>query len=173
MEKSNLQNIIFAALMAAITAIATMVIRIPSFGGTGYVNVGDAAVLLCSWLIGGIYGALASGIGSAMADLLGGYAYYVPGTFAIKFTMALVAWIIYKRLDGHSKNKVYVYIISALPAEVIMVVGYFLYKAFILGKGYAAAVPNVFTNCIQGAVCLVSAVLTVLALKQVRGLGHV
>jgi len=162
--------------MAAMTCIATMVIRVPSVGAVGYVNIGDALVLLCAWLIGGVYGALAASIGSALADLLAGYAYYVPGTFVIKFTMAIVAYIIFNKIKQrdhgiqkeHNKAGIVTYILSALPAEALMVVGYFFYKALLLGKGFAAAVPSIFTNIVQGITCIIIATAIAKALSHVR-----
>lgn len=173
MERSQLNRVIYAALMAAVTCIATMVIRVPSVGAVGYVNIGDTAVLICAWFIGGVYGALAAGIGSGLADLLSGYAYYVPGTFIIKFTMALVAYFILKELKSdESKHnglmRSVCYLISGIPAEIIMIIGYFFYKALILGKGFAAAVPSVFSNLAQGITCLITALLLSIALDKVR-----
>ena len=42
----KLRNIVTASTFAAITTLATMVIKVPTFGTNGYVNIGDAAVLL-------------------------------------------------------------------------------------------------------------------------------
>lgn len=62
----------------------------------GYVNLGDCAVLMSAWVLGPLYGGAAAGIGSALADLLSGYAHYVPGTFAIKLVMAVAAALIFR-----------------------------------------------------------------------------
>ena len=53
-----------------------------------------------------------------------------------------------------------------LPSEVIMVAGYFGYKALILGKGLAAAasIPN---NLVQAAVGIVLSVVLYTALAKV------
>ena len=88
MRNSN-RRLVTAAMMAAMTVIATMVITIPTAGG-GYVNIGDALVILSGWLLGGPYGALAAGIGSALADVLSGYAVYAPATFVIKALMGFI-----------------------------------------------------------------------------------
>ena len=72
-----------AALLAALTAVATMIIRIPT-PTQGYIHLGDGMVLICGILLGPGLGALAAGIGSMMADLIGGYMAWVPGTFAIR-----------------------------------------------------------------------------------------
>ena len=96
MNNKAVNRIVLSALFAALAYVATSIIRIPTF--TGYVNIGDTIVLLSAWLIGGVYGALAAGIGSALADLLASYTTYVPGTFIIKFLMALVAFVIFLSL---------------------------------------------------------------------------
>lgn len=54
-----------------------MIIKVPTFGMNGYVNIGDAAVLISAWLLGNPYGAFAAGIGSGLADLLSGYPAYI------------------------------------------------------------------------------------------------
>lgn len=164
-------KIVYCALMAAITCIATMVIRVPSIGAVGYVNIGDTAVLLSAWQIGGVYGALAAGVGSALADLLAGYAYYVPGTFIIKFLMALVASVLIGRAGRHFAEEsrgrwIAAHVISGVSAELIMIAGYFFYKALILGKGFAAAVPSVFTNIAQAITCLITAIAAAILLKK-------
>ena len=64
-----------AGALAALSCAATMVLRIPSPTG-GYLNLGDAVVLLGAYLLGPAWGALAGGIGPALADLLAGYAAY-------------------------------------------------------------------------------------------------
>ena len=60
-----------AGALAALGCAATMVLRIPSPTG-GYLNLGDAVVLLGAYLLGPAWGALAGGIGPALADLLVG-----------------------------------------------------------------------------------------------------
>ena len=74
------------AVMAAITCIATMVIQIPI--PLGYAHLGDAFILLTVLFIGRKSGIWAGGIGSALADLLTGYAYWAIPTFIIKSLMA-------------------------------------------------------------------------------------
>ena len=79
----------------ALTVVATTFIRIPL--PLGYVNLGDAFVLLSVFVLGLVYGTIAGGFGSALADLFG-YITYAPGTLIIKTAMALVAYLIYKAI---------------------------------------------------------------------------
>ncbi|WP_299054753.1 ECF transporter S component [uncultured Eubacterium sp.] len=154
MNSKVVSKIVLTALFAALVYVATSIIRYPTFGTQGYINIGDTIVLLSAWLIGGVYGALAAGIGSALADLLAQYVTYVPGTFIIKFLMALVAYLIFTAFKKTNINKVVAYIVSGVVAELIMVFGYFLYESTILGYGLAAA-DSIPSNAIQAGTCLV------------------
>ncbi len=149
----KLRSIVTASVLAAITTLATIVIKVPTFGTNGYVNIGDAAVLISAWLLGNPYGALAAGIGSGLADLLAGYPAYIPGTTVIKFIMAFVAALIFKNLKERLPKTV-AYIISGIIAEVLMITGYFLYESTILGYGIAAS-ASVISNAVQGITCLI------------------
>ena len=62
------------AVFMALICVATMVIQIPI--PLGYAHLGDCMILLATYLLGPVAGMLASGIGSAMADILTGYANY-------------------------------------------------------------------------------------------------
>jgi len=155
-----------ASMLAALTCIATMVIKVPTVGTNGYVNIGDSIVLLSAWLLGNPYGAIAAGLGSGLADLLSGYPTYVPGTIVIKFAMAFVGFIIYNALNRAGVNKLVSYIVSGIAAELIMVFGYFLYESTLLGYGIGAA-ASIPSNLVQGITCLVLGVLLVTALVKV------
>ena len=86
-----------AALLAALTTAATMVIRIPT-PTLGYIHLGDSMVLICGILLGPGLGAAAAGIGSMLADLFSGFTAWAPGTFAIKALTALVGGSLYRLL---------------------------------------------------------------------------
>lgn len=154
MNSKQVTKIVLTALFAALTFVATYVIKVPTVGTNGYVNIGDTLVLLSAWLIGGVYGGLAAGIGSALSDLIAGYGTYVPGTLVIKFIMAVVAYLIFEAIKKANINKVVGYITSGVVAELIMVFGYFAYESTLLGYGLAAA-ASIPSNFIQAGTCLV------------------
>ena len=138
MTNKAIRTLVLAALFAALTCVATMVIQIPS-PMNGYVNLGDCFVLLAGWVLGPLYGSLAAGIGSALADMFTGYMHYAPGTFLIKAVMALIAWAVAKALIARFGGKrTLCKGISAVLAELFMVVGYYLYAGLLLGKGLGA-----------------------------------
>lgn len=158
--KANTRYLVFAALFAAITCAFTMFPKIPTPLG-GYVNCGDAIVLLGSFLLGPLWGALAAGIGSAMADVISGYAAYALGTLVIKALMALAAGGILRALGA--KKALPASILAAVVGEAIMVLGYFVFEATLMGFGLASA-ANIPFNCVQGIFGAVASVALYLAL---------
>ena len=102
--ENKTKKIVMTALFAALACVATMSIRIPTPGTSGYIHPGDAIVILSGIILGPAYGFLAAGIGSCMADLLGGYFIYVPITFAVKGLVALFAALAYKKIAKDSKT---------------------------------------------------------------------
>lgn len=166
---SKLKKIVMAALFAAFACVATMSIRIPTPGTGGYIHPGDAIVILSGVILGPVWGLLAAGIGSAMADLLGGYFIYVPITFVIKGLIAFAAGVLYQKVGKTSKSS-YAAVILGGVADILLVAGgYFLCEIFLYGT--AAALASVPANVIQGIGGLViSAVLypILLAIPDIR-----
>ena len=150
-QNNTTQRIVMAALLAALTCVATMIIKIPS-PLKGYLNLGDCVVLLAGWMLSPTYGFLAAGLGSALADTFSGYVTYVPATFVIKGLMALIAFYGFKLL--HSKlGNISSRIISGIVAEVVMVAGYFIFEGFLYGFG--PSLVNIPANVIQGIAGLI------------------
>ena len=160
---SKLHRLVMTALFTALCCVATMIIRIPSPVG-GYINAGDALVLLSAFLLGPLAGGIAAGLGSALADAFAGYMAYVPATFIIKFLMAFVAALIYRRLS--EKHSVVSVILSGIVAEIIMIGGYFAFTALILGLGWAA-LPEIPGNIVQGVFGIVASSVLRAALWRV------
>ena len=165
MRASRWSRLVYTALFTALTTVATLVIQVPS-PMSGYVNLGDALVLLSAWILGPVYGTAAAGIGSMLADLLSGYAYYAPGTLVIKCLMAFVAAQVFLVLKDKVKGKHFAKVVSGLLAEIIMVAGYFGYAGLILGNGLSAAL-SIPGNLVQGGFGIVVSTVVYLALSQV------
>ena len=56
MKHEKLIKLVLAALFAALTCVATMLIHIPMPATNGYINLGDGMVLLGAFLLGPVYG---------------------------------------------------------------------------------------------------------------------
>lgn len=164
MKSEKLKNLVLAALLAALACVATMMIAIPIPAVNGYLNLGDAVVLFGAFLLGPVWGMAAGGIGTAMADMLLGYAVYAPGTLVIKGAMAFVAAWLFRELRqriGNAKAGA----VSGFVGECIMVLGYFLYESLVLGYGMAA-IGSVAANALQGVVGLVIGTALARAVEQ-------
>ena len=127
MNFKKVQKLVTAALFTAIICVATVIIQIPS-PLTGYFNLGDCFVLIAAWFLGSGYGALAAGLGSALADIILGYTIYAPATFVIKVLMAVAAYLIFNAI----RKPLFAKAVSAVTAEAIMVLGYFAYESTVL-----------------------------------------
>ena len=104
-EKMNEKTyrIVLTGIMTSLVMVATMIIRVPVPFTQGYVHLGDAMIFLAVLIVGKKYGTFAGGVGSALADLLSGYAYYAPWTFVVK---GLMAFVVGAALE-HYEKKVY------------------------------------------------------------------
>ena len=149
--KNKTQKLVMAALLASLCCVATMIVKIPS-PMKGYINLGDCIVLLSGWLLSPLYGFLAAGLGSALADVLSGYTLYAPATFIIKGLMALIAFYGFK-LFGKVVPKPVSKVLSGLMAELLMILGYFIFEGFLYG--FAPSVVNIPANALQGAAGLI------------------
>ena len=87
---NNVTQLVFTALMICLILLGTILFRIPVPMTQGYVHLGDTMIYLGILLLGRREGAAAAALGSALGDILGGFAFWAPWTLAIKFTMAFV-----------------------------------------------------------------------------------
>src|SRR5574344_426268 len=118
--KTKTQKIVMAALFAALTCVATFSIRIPIVATNGYIHPGDAIVVLTGLLLGPVYGFMAAGIGSALADALGGYWLYVPVTFFVKGIIATVVYFVYTKLLKGVKSYIIKMVITCIFSTTIV-----------------------------------------------------
>lgn len=159
---SKTQKAVMGALFAALVCVATMIIKIPS-PLKGYLNLGDCIVLISGWMLSPLYGFLAAGLGSALADIFSGYVMYAPATFVIKGTMALAAHYGFKIMNKKFGNTA-ARIISGTIAEVIMILGYFLYEGALYG--FIPSLVNIPANAVQGVAGLIVGIFLIKMLKN-------
>lgn len=166
----KLTKTVMTALFMALCCAGTLV-SIPSPASQGYLNMGDCFVILSGWLLGPVYGFIAGGIGSALSDVILGYASYAPATLVIKGLMALVAYFILKALSAKSKDiekrNPLPEIIGAFIAELIMIGGYYLYDS-ILSLNFIAPLAGIAGNSVQGLLGLIASVAIYRILRKTK-----
>ena len=164
--RGQIYDLMLTGLMAAIVMAATSFFRIPVIATNGYIHLGDAMVFLSVLILGRRNGTIAAASGSALADLLGGYAHWVPWTFIIKGLMAFICGTIL--LSGKDKEKnVSAFRSAAAMAAgaLVMMAGYFIVQRFMYGTWAAplAALPG---NIAQGAAGVMIAEILSAAIKK-------
>jgi len=157
MNTAKLRKLVYSGLMAALVTVGTMAIRIPT-PTKGYIHIGDSVVYLCGIVLGPLYGAVAAGLGSLLADILAGYVVYAPATLVIKFLDAMLAGFIYLRLTNNNpaaSKKLAAFSLAVFFGGLIMVLGYLAFESMLYGFPTAALgiVPNI-TQAVGGGILL-------------------
>lgn len=163
------KEITLTALLIALTAAATLAIRIPVPATQGYINLGDSMVYISALLFGPITGLLAGGIGSALADVLGGYSQFAPYTLVIKglegIIVGLLAWRLTKG-PTPTVGGVAAAIAAIVAGGTVMVSGYFATEAWVMRLGVKAAGAEVPGNIFQVVGGLIVAIPAALILRR-------
>lgn len=159
--KMKTKKLVISSLFAALTFVATMIIQI-KLTANGFVNIGDCMVVCCGIFLGPVYGMLAAGIGSMLADVIGGYFIYAPATLIIKSLMAFFTAITFKKIT--KINDIVAVGICTLIAELIMILGYFLYEIPLYG--IVSAVAGMPGNLMQAGFGFVCSIVLYIALSK-------
>lgn len=171
MGDKKLRKLIITALMAAITMIATMIIKVPSVTG-GYIHPGDSIVILSGIILGPVYGSLAAGIGSMLADIFSGYVSFSLATLIIKGLAALISSLIYINIARiHAKKnqqfRLIPLLLSGIFAGIVVTGGYLIFEAYLLGLGLATALTGVAFNLVQNVFGIILSILLLPVLLRV------
>lgn len=160
MQNKQIYRIVCTALGMALVFIATMFIKIPN-ALDGYFNLGDGFILLFASFLNPFESFLIGGLGSGLADVAGGYAYYFIFTLIIKGLEGVVVSLIM----SNYKNKT-AQIGSYTLGSIIMVFGYFIAK-YILKQSWAMALAEVLPNVLQGIAGIVIAIIAYPVVKNI------
>jgi len=144
-------------LFIALVAVCTMIVRYPIPQTNGYVNLGDSMVLLSASFFGPVGGFIAGGIGSALADILGGFPQWAMWTLIIKGIEALLVAGLIIILRVQKKRISLPLILCFIIATAWMVLGYFIAETIMYDE--KAALAEVPFNILQAFGSVVLATL--------------
>ncbi|MFX1338441.1 MAG: ECF transporter S component [Promethearchaeota archaeon] len=119
-------------IFGALICVLTMLIAVPIPATQGFINIGDAGVMITGLLFGPIIGGIAGGIGSALADIFLGYTIYAPATLIIKGLEGFIVGLIANPKKNY-KKLTYRDILAVVIGGMIMVFGYLIYETLIFG----------------------------------------
>ncbi len=149
-RNDNVNSMVMAALMMAMITVCTMFIKIPT--PSGYVHLGTMVVILAIAILGWKYGVIAGAVGTALADLISGYAIWAPGSFAVVFVTALIYGYFIDRTakkHGGIRNSFDIdEILGSALAVIIFTLGYFIYGGAVV-YGWSGALLVVIPNLLQ------------------------
>lgn len=132
------------AVMTAITFVLTRMVQVPT-PVVGYIHLGDVGVFFSALAFGPWVGAVAGGLGTALADLTSPYAQWAIFSLVIHGAQGWVVGWASRRWQG-----IVGLVLSTIVGGVIVVVGYLLAGAILVGFG--AALTEVPLNVVQVAV---------------------
>jgi uncharacterized membrane protein len=145
MLRFGTREIAISAIMAALVCATTLLIQFPIPATQGFFNIGDAMVMVAALTFGPIVGFFTGGVGSSLADLIGGWYVWIPFTLVIKGLEGFLAGSIMV-LDDEEKG-VKKKIVAWIVAGSEMVVGYFLVQYYMYGL--SAALTEMPLNILQ------------------------
>jgi uncharacterized membrane protein len=100
----NIEKLTRISIFTALVFVATFIIKVPIAATGGYFNVGDSAIYAAALLFGPLVGGIAGGIGASIADVIGGYPIFAPGTLIIKLFEGMVTGYSGKKLNTKSRR---------------------------------------------------------------------
>ncbi len=142
MKKQSVKKITFTALFAALIAVMTAFIKMPTGINEGYLHFGDSMIYLAGCLLGP-WAALAAAIGGALADILAGAAVWAPATAIIKALNA-VPFIVVSHF--YFKNKGKQKIVNWYTVPMVIVSGLITIFGYLLAEGLMYSFPTAWTS---------------------------
>jgi len=161
---NNTLSLSIIGIFSALICILTMIISIPIPATQGFINIGDAGVMITGMIFGPIIGGIAGGVGSSLADIFLGYTIYAPATLVIKGLEGFLVGLI-----ADPKKKIsrinYKDILAVIIGGITMSFGYFLFE--ILLFGVSGALYEIFLNLIfQFGLGAIIAILFVIPMRK-------
>ena len=182
-NRKTVLMICMVAMMAALVAMGSKVpdIQIPSPLGTNRFHLGNVMCALSGLLLGPWWGALASGLGSAIFDLFDPLRIMeAPITFVTKGIYGLVAGAVYFKVFKGKSNYVNEAVASALAA--LSYIAVYMVKCFVynglLVKGlspdaaWLATLGKLPSSAFNGIVAVIFAPILGVALHKALKAAH-
>jgi len=137
--------IAITAIMIAVTAVFTLLIRVPIPATQGYINFSDVAIYFAATAFGPWIGMVAGGVGTALADVLGGYAQFAPLTLLAHGLQGLVVGALVRRARPLN-------LVLAWLAGMATMVGLYLLGEGLVLTGWGPALMEAPFNLLQNVV---------------------
>lgn len=148
-------QIALVAILTAITVVFTLIVRVPT-PIKGYISLADVVITFSAFLFGPLTALVAGGLGTGLADIIGGYAQWAPFSFLIHGLQGLLIGLIAKKgsKSGYSiDSNLSLMILGGVVGMVVMAGGYYLVGGMFYG--FEPALVEIPLNLIQSGVGVV------------------
>lgn len=139
----NARRVSLSAVSIALVTIMVYAIRIPVPATGGFWHTGVIAETFLATAFGPAIGAVASGVGAAIADLIAGYGQFAPLTLVAHGSTGLLVGLLAWRKGW--PGMILGWVIGGLAQVAI----YFVGEATVYGMGIAGATAELFGNLVQ------------------------
>ena len=151
-QQSKVRRLVNIALFGALTYVTTRYLRFSL--GIGYLHLGDMIVMLASMLLGPVEGALAGALGGGAADLVSGYASFIPFTIVAKALMGITTGFAWKGIKEQKHRFVAIFGGAYVQAQIYFfayVVLYFNSQSY-YGQFLTMSFSNSVADFLQGLI---------------------
>jgi uncharacterized repeat protein (TIGR04002 family) len=163
MQNKSILKITYTAIFAAIILISTMLVKFSTGLGEGYIHFGDCFIYLSACVLPFPYCLIASALGGALADLLGGFAIWSIPTAIIKALIALPFAFTCKKTAKILNKKV---VLTTVLSGVVSIFGYFIAECILYSV--ASATLSLMGNTIQAVASGILFYITATALDKMN-----
>jgi uncharacterized membrane protein len=153
------------AILTAVTAVFTSVVKIPIAPTKGYLNLGDVAIYFTAFTFGPVSALIAGGVGTALADVLSPYAQWAPISLLVHGLQGLVAALI-ASIPRQSQRRVFnpFWLVAAVGGAAVMCGGYLAGGTLLVGFG--PALVELPGNLLQNLAGVAGAIPLTIAVHQ-------
>ena len=145
-RNQTIYRLVYTGLFSALIFIGTFIFKVPT--GIGYIHLGDGFIYIAAMMLPLPYAMVAAAIGGGLADLIAGYAIWIPATVVIKALSPLLFSSMVRKLLCFRN------IMAMAFGAFVNIVGYYLYGSLIQGN-FIACLAEIPLNFVQeGAACV-------------------
>ena len=154
-ESRPAMKIALVSVLTAVTVVFTLLVRVPT-PIKGYISLCDVVIVFSAYLFGPWTALLSGGLGTGIADIIGGYAQWAPLSFVIHALQGLlIALIAHRKTEDGTADTASLgaMIIGGIVGMIVMAGGYYVAGGILYG--FQAALVEIPLNLMQSGVGVV------------------
>lgn len=164
-KRESLLKITYTAIFSAIIMLCTMLIKFSTGLGEGYIHFGDCFIYLSACVLPFPYCLIASAVGGALADVLGGFAVWALPTAIIKILIALPFMLVCRKSKSPKIMNVKIALMPIISG-IISMLGYFVTECILYSV--ESATLSILGNTIQAVASGILFIIMATALDKMN-----